>query len=44
MKKNELVLPEKYIELTNEEMEQVEGGKKDMLDYIADFWANILAK
>jgi len=44
MKKNELVFPEKYVELTSEEMEQVEGGAKDLIDHICDFLGKLLAR
>lgn len=37
MKKSELVLPEQCVAMSEKEMSQVEGGKKDMTDYIADF-------
>ncbi len=44
MKNSKLVLPEQFVELSEKEMEQVEGGNKDLLDHIADFWASILKR
>lgn len=43
MKKSELVLPKQCVKLTKEEMNKVEGGAKDPLDYLADFLEKILS-
>ncbi len=44
MKKSELVLPEQCVAMSEKEMSQVEGGKKDLQDHIADFLNKILRK